>query len=109
MIIPPNECLSMGRLGWRDDRDGLSSYRAGSARGRLTTARSVGEAIFAGRTVPIRLSIALWLLAAQVSVGHGQELTTTERGRALVARMCARCHAIGAVGASPHPVAPPLR
>ena len=31
------------------------------------------------------------------------------RGEALLARLCARCHAIGRTGAGPHPEAPPFR
>ena len=31
------------------------------------------------------------------------------RGEALLAKNCAKCHAIGRTGASPHPEAPPFR
>jgi mono/diheme cytochrome c family protein len=32
-----------------------------------------------------------------------------QRGELLLTRNCARCHAIGPIGASPHPAAPPFR
>jgi len=35
--------------------------------------------------------------------------STERRGEALLAKNCARCHAIGRTGASPHPSAPPFR
>jgi cytochrome c len=57
----------------------------------------------------IRSAIVLLLFAAQVSVGQAEELNQAERGHALVARMCAQCHAIGAGDDSPHPGAPAFR
>ena len=40
----------------------------------------------------------------------GQRATPGEkRGEALLAANCARCHAIGRTGSSPHPDAPPFR
>jgi len=39
-----------------------------------------------------------------------QEATTPPgRGELLVTRNCARCHAVGRTGVSPHPAAPPFR
>jgi mono/diheme cytochrome c family protein len=39
-----------------------------------------------------------------------QEATTPAgRGELLLTRNCARCHAVGRTGASPHPAAPPFR
>ena len=32
-----------------------------------------------------------------------------EHGRALLTRMCSKCHAVGETGRSPHPEAPPFR
>ena len=32
-----------------------------------------------------------------------------QRGRVLLETLCARCHAVGATGQSPHPEAPPFR
>jgi cytochrome c len=32
-----------------------------------------------------------------------------EHGRALLTRMCSKCHAVGETGRSPHPQAPPFR
>ena len=38
-----------------------------------------------------------------------QESTAVKRGEALLSRNCARCHATGTAGVSPHPEAPPFR
>jgi mono/diheme cytochrome c family protein len=38
-----------------------------------------------------------------------QEATLAGRGELLLTRNCARCHAVGPTGASPHPAAPPFR
>jgi cytochrome c len=43
-----------------------------------------------------------------VTASHAQE-TVVERGRAFAQTSCARCHAIGPVGESPLPKAPPFR
>jgi cytochrome c len=40
----------------------------------------------------------------------GEETTTPAgRGELLLTTNCARCHAVGRTGASPHPAAPPFR
>ena len=40
----------------------------------------------------------------------GQDMTPSlKRGEALLAKNCARCHATGTAGRSPHPAAPPFR
>jgi mono/diheme cytochrome c family protein len=55
------------------------------------------------------------LLAAGVAIGLGfvtearAQTTPEARGQALVADHCGRCHAVGAVGDSPNPQAPPFR
>ena len=55
-----------------------------------------------------RIPIALILLA--VSIGGGADgASLAQRGHALVARMCAQCHAIGKNDSSPHPAAPAFR
>ena len=60
----------------------------------------------------IRHRILLVAVVAAV-IGHAaaaQDRAATEkRGEALLAKNCARCHAIGRTGASPHPQAPPFR
>ena len=56
-----------------------------------------------------RLAIAFFIVAGYVSGSGAEELTGSKRGHALVARMCARCHAVGTAGKSPHPAAPPFR
>jgi cytochrome c len=64
------------------------------------------------------LDRARWLLAplaAYVLVGFGAvvaaaaEKDLTDKGEQLVKENCARCHAIGKEGNSPHPDAPPFR
>lgn len=54
------------------------------------------------------------LLAACVLVGIGAAVAAAEKdltakGEALVKANCARCHATGKEGTSPHPDAPPFR
>jgi mono/diheme cytochrome c family protein len=57
------------------------------------------------------------LLAAMLAVGalavssvSAQDRTATlKRGESLLTKNCARCHATGASGLSPHPAAPPFR
>jgi cytochrome c len=57
----------------------------------------------------------LGLFVAVVTVGAVPSLSAQEssapvkRGEALLTRNCARCHATGTVGTSPHPEAPPFR
>ena len=57
-----------------------------------------------------RLLVAI---IAAVTMGHpvsAQDRAAPEkRGEALLAKNCARCHAIGRTGASPHSQAPPFR
>lgn len=56
------------------------------------------------------LLAALTLGAAAISSAWAQESgASLKRGEALLAKNCARCHAIGVAGASPHPEAPPFR
>ena len=49
------------------------------------------------------------LLAIMTLAAMAQESPQPERGAALARQMCAECHAIEAVGDSPHPHAPPFR
>ena len=65
----------------------------------------------------MRVRTARWQLAFAVSaaalvahpaLGH-DTLATEQRGEAALTKNCARCHAIGRTGASPHPAAPPFR
>jgi cytochrome c len=57
----------------------------------------------------------LGLILAVVTVGGVPSLSAQEssapvkRGEALLSRNCARCHATGTAGLSPHPEAPPFR
>jgi cytochrome c len=65
----------------------------------------------------MRGSLARPLLFALVAAGaltacplSAQESTSSlKRGEALLTRNCARCHATGSAGLSPHPDAPPFR
>ena len=57
----------------------------------------------------------LGLILAVVTMGGVPSLSAQEssapvkRGEALLSRNCARCHATGTAGLSPHPEAPPFR
>jgi cytochrome c len=56
------------------------------------------------RAVLVAVAVLMaWPAAAQD--GRSPE----RRGEALLAKSCARCHAVGRTGASPHPDAPPFR
>jgi mono/diheme cytochrome c family protein len=53
-----------------------------------------------------------WAVAAAAllaSPALAQQGTLENRGAALLSKQCARCHAVGLTGASPHPAAPPFR
>jgi cytochrome c len=50
------------------------------------------------------LLLALWAMPAAAA-----EKGLVDKGRTLVEENCARCHAIGKEGESPHPPAPPFR
>ena len=54
------------------------------------------------------LATALLLLFASGQSSHALD-TEQQRGKALLQRLCSRCHSIGLSGASPKPDAPPFR
>jgi cytochrome c len=47
-----------------------------------------------------------WVILSACNTGAGEE---QQRGRVLLETLCARYHAVGATGRSPHPEAPPFR
>jgi mono/diheme cytochrome c family protein len=53
--------------------------------------------------------LAALLLLITAAPAFPAERDETNRGKALVTTNCARCHAIGTEGDSPHPEAPPFR
>jgi cytochrome c len=55
-----------------------------------------------------RLGLGCLLLLTIAAVGQAAE-GGTQRGKTLLEAMCARCHATGRAGRSPHPDAPPFR
>ena len=55
-----------------------------------------------------RTHLTLLLLSAMTTNGHAAE-DGQQRGKVLLDRLCARCHAVGKTGSSPHPNAPPFR
>jgi cytochrome c len=62
------------------------------------------------KKVILRLVIILLLLATSAGFAQDRKATALEQeGRALAARMCSACHAIGRRGKSPHVGAPPFR
>jgi cytochrome c len=48
-------------------------------------------------------------LAAGLALSPAQAAPAPARGEALLAAKCARCHAVGRTGTSPHAEAPPFR
>jgi mono/diheme cytochrome c family protein len=61
-----------------------------------------------GRTRALLGACAI-LLGIMASPVLAVEKDLTDRGEELVKQNCARCHAIGKEGSSPHPEAPPFR
>ena len=60
------------------------------------------------RALPAPLAAcALVAIGAAMAAAAEKDLTT--KGEALVKENCARCHAVGKEGDSPHPEAPPFR
>ncbi len=49
------------------------------------------------------------LLAMLLFSGSALAQNPSQRGRVLLDEFCARCHALGKTGASPHETAPPFR
>ncbi len=58
---------------------------------------------------PLGTAMLLTLLLAIPAGALAQDLSEEKRGETLVTRDCARCHAVGRTGASPHPQAIPFR
>ena len=52
--------------------------------------------------------LAVAFISAAPSLS-AQDSAAVKRGEALLSRNCARCHATGTAGSSPHPEAPPFR
>ena len=59
--------------------------------------------------MPLRLAMAALMLCAATSALAAPKDAAPERGQALVQDNCAMCHAIGASGDSPNPLAPHFR
>jgi cytochrome c len=57
----------------------------------------------------MRLVAPCLLVGLGATVVAAAEKDLTAKGEVLVKENCARCHAIGKEGASPHPEAPPFR
>jgi cytochrome c len=62
----------------------------------------MGSQLFRCLVTMITMSVAAPALAQEATAPAG-------RGELLLTRNCARCHAVGRTGASPHPAAPPFR
>jgi cytochrome c len=62
-------------------------------------------------SLPYRLLLTLLAAGAVVisSASAQQGTPSLKRGEALLTKNCARCHATGTAGLSPHPAAPPFR
>jgi cytochrome c len=59
------------------------------------------------RFAPLILVLAVAALPATASAGP--DAARLERGKAIAAKNCGACHAIGRTGASPNPKSPPFR
>jgi mono/diheme cytochrome c family protein len=55
-----------------------------------------------------RFSLILLTLCGWSGTGHALD-REQQQGKALLEKLCARCHAVGATGRSPHVDAPPFR
>ena len=53
--------------------------------------------------------LAVVTMGAVPPLSAQESRATVKRGEALLTRNCARCHATGTAGLSPHPEAPPFR
>jgi cytochrome c len=53
--------------------------------------------------------VTMIAMSATAPVLAKETTPPAERGELLLTRNCARCHAVGRTGASPHPAAPPFR
>lgn len=60
------------------------------------------------RQVPYYL-VALLTMITMLPVLAEEAATLAARGESLLTTNCARCHAVGRAGDSPHPAAPPFR
>jgi cytochrome c len=58
---------------------------------------------------PLHRVAALWVFLGAATAPIAAEASSLERGRALAAQNCARCHATGSTGDSPVSAAPPFR
>jgi len=54
------------------------------------------------------LCLAFLVLCLSSAASHALD-SEQQHGKALLQRLCSRCHAVGKTGASPHPDAPPFR
>jgi mono/diheme cytochrome c family protein len=55
-----------------------------------------------------RFWILVFIMVGLGGVAHALD-AEQQHGKALLEKLCARCHAVGASGRSPHPQAPPFR
>ena len=58
---------------------------------------------------PVFAALVTMTALATCSVLAQESAASLRRGQALLTRNCARCHATGTAGLSPHPAAPPFR
>ena len=62
------------------------------------------------RRKPVLASfLAVVIMGAVPPLSAQESSAPVKRGEALLSRNCARCHATGTAGLSPHPEAPPFR
>ncbi len=61
-----------------------------------------------GRCAVNRLVVALAMTLIHSGAGYALD-ADQQHAKSLLVEMCARCHAVGKIGRSPHPEAPPFR
>ena len=61
------------------------------------------------RTMTVKAACVLGLMCAHVPVDSAFAGALPDKGEVLISKNCARCHATGASGESPHKAAPPFR
>jgi mono/diheme cytochrome c family protein len=94
-------CDAVNKL--RSHRPSLDRFEGSPLKGRWEVYVEFNEVL---RVCAIAAAI---LAAFLVSTGIQANASAVQRGRAFAQSNCARCHAIGSVGQSPLPKAPPFR
>ena len=87
------------------------SLNTGEFAGALFAQRGMGKSMEKALSGSIAQIVALGFVAMFAAHANAQDDTTRQRrqGQSIVSNKCSSCHAIGRVGESPNPKAPPFR